>query len=305
MKAIIPVAGYGTRLKPHTDKYQKTLLPVAGRPTIDFIVEPILSAGISDITFIVGHFKEQVIDYVKKFNGNFSFVEQKKRLGLGHAILTGLSDSEEPVLVQLGDTIFKVDLNDFCSSNSNVIGVYEVDDPSRFGIVETKGKKIINFFEKHPDPPSNLAISGLYYISSQKVLKTAIERLITDNIRTNNEYQITDALQIMMQNGENFITYDNTGNIYDVGVPETFLYSNRKLLISKHDDFSSSKIIEPVHIGKNCKIEHSIIGPYVTIMDNCYVNNSKIEDSIILENSSIHDQRIVGKIAAKDGSEAC
>jgi len=304
LKAIIPVAGYGTRLKPHTDRYQKTLLPVAGKPTIDFIVEPLLNAGISDITFIVGHFKEQVIDYVQKFNGNFTFVEQKERLGLGHAILTGLSDSEEPVLVQLGDTIFDVDLEEFCSLESNVIGVYEVDNPSRFGIVEIEGQKIINFYEKHPDPPSNLAISGLYFFKNQNVLKTAIERLISENIKTNNEYQITDALQLMLKDSQPFIKYD-TPNIFDVGVPETFLYSNRKLLVSNHDEFPTSKIIEPVHIGSNCHVEDSIIGPYVTIMDNCSINDSKIEDSIILENSSINDQRIVGKIAAKDGSEVC
>ena len=304
MKAIIPVAGYGTRLKPHTDRYQKTLLPVAGKPTIDFIVEPLLNVGITDITFIVGHFKEQVIHYVEKFDGNFKFVEQKERLGLGHAILTGLSDDYTPTLVQLGDTIFDVDLNEFCLSDSNVIGVYDVDDPTRFGIVETENENIINFFEKHPKPPSNLAISGLYYFNNQKILKIAIERLISENIKTNNEYQITDALQLMLRDGESFIKY-NTPEIFDVGVPETFLYSNRKLLRSKHDEYPTSKIIEPVHIGKNCTVENSIIGPFVTIMDNCSINDSKIEDSIILEESSIRDQRILGKIAAKDGSEAC
>ena len=305
MKAIIPVAGYGTRLKPHTDRFQKTLLPVAGKPAIDFIVEPLLEAGISEITFIVGHLKDQVVEHLKKYEGDFTYVEQKERLGLGHAILTGLSDADTPALVQLGDTIFNVDLIEFCSSDSNVIGVYEVDDPSRFGIVETENERITNFYEKHPSPPSNLAISGLYYINNQKVLKSAFEMLISERIQTNDEYQITDALQLMLKDGIPFIRFD-TPNIFDVGVPETFLMSNRKLLTMSHyGEFPSSKIIEPVHIGKNCKVENSIIGPYVTIMDNCTINDSKIEDSIILENSSIRDQRIIGKIAAKDGSESC
>ncbi len=108
----------------------------------------------------------------------------------------------------------------------------------------------------------------------------------------------------MLKDDEPFIKYD-TPKIFDVGVPETFLYSNRKLLKPEHDEYPTSKIIEPVHIGKNCKVENSIIGPYVTIMDNCTINDSKIEDSIILKESSISDQRIVGKIAAKDGSESC
>lgn len=304
MKAIIPVAGYGTRLKPHTERYQKTLLPLAGKPALDFILEPLFDSGIDELVFIVGHLKEQVIDHVKKYDCKFSFIEQKNRLGLGHAVLTGLKITDEPVLVQLGDTIFDVDYNKFCSSSNNVIGVDEVDDPSRFGVVELKDGKVVNFFEKHPNPPSNLAISGLYYFNNEGKLKSAIEELIKRNIKTNNEYQITDALQLMVKQGENFSVFP-TPNYYDVGVPEAILYSNRKLLSSNHQDFPSSKIIEPVFIGDNCEIDNSIIGPYVTIMNNCNIYNSKIEDSIILEDSNITDMQILGKIAAKDGSEAC
>ena len=304
MKAIIPVAGYGTRLMPHTERYQKTLLPIAGKPALDFILEPLFNSGINEIVFIVGHLKEQVIDHMKKYDGIFSFIEQKERLGLGHAVLTGLENTDEPVLVQLGDTIFNVDYGEFCSSTDNVIGVIEVDDPSRFGVVELKDGKVINFYEKHPNPPSNLAISGLYYFNNEGKLKSAIEELIKLDIRTNNEYQITDALQIMVKQGEDFSVFP-TPNYYDVGVPEAILYSNRKLLISNHKDFSSSKIIEPVFIGDNCQIENSIIGPYVTIMNDCTFINSKIEDSIILENSHISDKQIIGKIAAKDGNNTC
>ncbi len=304
MKAIIPVAGYGTRLKPHTDRYQKTLLPLAGKPALDLILTPLFDAGITDITFIVGHLKEQVIEHMKKYDGKFLFVEQKERLGLGHAVLTGLDNTNEPVLVQLGDTIFDIDYFEFMDSKVNIIGVDEVDDPSRFGIVELKNEKVINFYEKHPNPPSNLAISGLYYFTNEGKLKTAIDELIKRDIRTNNEYQITDALQIMVKQGEDFSVFQ-TPNYYDVGVPEAILYSNRKLITSNHEEFPSSKIIEPVFIGDNCKIDESIIGPYVTIMDNCNIYNSKIEDSIILKNSNISDKQIISKIAAKDGSDIC
>jgi len=304
LKAIIPVAGYGTRLLPHTERYQKTLLPIAGKPALDFILEPLFDAGIKNITFIVGHLKEQVIDHIKKFDGNFSFVEQIERLGLGHAVLTGLGNTDEPVLVQLGDTIFDIDYFKFMNSKVNNIGVDEVDDPSRFGIVEVNNDKIINFYEKHPNPPSNLAISGLYYFSHEKKLKSAIKELIQRDIKTNNEYQITDALQIMVKRGEDFGVFP-TPNYYDVGVPESFLSSNRKLLVTDHKVFPSSKIIEPVFIGDNCNIDNSIIGPYVTIMKDCNIINSKIEDSIILKDSNIVDKQIIGKIAATDGNEYC
>jgi glucose-1-phosphate thymidylyltransferase len=304
LKAIIPVAGYGTRLMPHTKRYQKTLLPIAGKPALDFILEPLFNSGINEIVFIVGHLKEQVIDHMKKYDGIFSFIEQKERLGLGHAVLTGLENTDEPILVQLGDTIFKLDYNEFCSSADNVIGIFRVDDPSRFGIVELKNDKVINFYEKHPKPPSNLAISGLYHFTNEGKLKSAIEELIKSDIKTNNEYQITDALQIMVKQGEDFGVFP-TPNYYDVGVPEAILYSNRKLLISNHKEYPTSKITEPVFIGENCKVDNSIIGPYVTIMDNCDISASKIEDSIILENSNITDKQIIGKIAAKDGTEIC
>ncbi len=304
MKAIIPVAGYGTRLKPHTEHYQKTLLPIAGKPALDFILEPLFDSGINELVFIVGHLKEQVIDHMKKYEGKFSFIEQRKRLGLGHAVLTGLKNTNKPVLVQLGDTIFNLDYNEFCSSTENIIGVDEVDDPSRFGVVELKDSKVVKFYEKHPNPPSNLAISGLYYFNNEGKIKSAIEELVKRDIKTNNEYQITDAMQLMVKQGENFSIFP-TPNYYDVGVPEAILYSNRKLLSSNHQDFPSSKIIEPVFIGDNCRIDNSIIGPYVTIMNNCNIYNSKIEDSIVLEDSNIADKQIINKIAAKDGSEAC
>jgi len=289
---------------PHTERYQKTLLPIAGKPALDFILEPLFNSGINEIVFIVGHLKEQVIDHMKKYDGKFSFIEQKERLGLGHAVLTGLANTNEPVLVQLGDTIFKLNYDEFCSSSENVIGVIEVDDPSRFGVVELKDGKVLNFYEKHPNPPSNLAISGLYYFTNEGQLKSAIEKLIKNEIKTNNEYQITDALQIMVKRGENFGVFP-TPNYFDIGVPEAILYSNRKLLISNHKKFTLSKFNEPVFIGENCVIENSIIGPYVTIMNDCIVKNSKIEDSIILENSKIINHQIINKIAANDGNDFC
>ncbi|NOZ04329.1 MAG: NTP transferase domain-containing protein [FCB group bacterium] len=304
MKAILPVAGYGTRLRPHTDKIQKTLLPIAGKATLDHIVEPLLDSGVSEITFIIGHLGDQVVSHMKKHTGRFVYIEQKERLGLGHAVLQGLADKDEPVLVQLGDTIFDINLDDMRAPDRNIIAVGEVDDPSRFGIVELEGKRITRFHEKVKNPPSNLAITGLYYFYSQRKLKRAIEQLIARDIRTKGEYQITDAFSIMLEQGELFEAY-LMDEWYDTGVPETYLETNRKLLKPDHDEYPGTLINEPVHIGKGCTIERSVIGPFVTVMDNCTLIDCNISDSIILEGAALEGQKFSHRIVAGDGSEYC
>jgi glucose-1-phosphate thymidylyltransferase len=304
MKVIIPVAGYGTRLKPHTDKIQKTILPVAGKPVLDHILAPLFEHKIRHITFIVGHLKSQVADHMKKYRGYFSYVEQTERLGLGHAILQGLQDTEDPVLVQLGDAIFNVDYSDLCSRQTNHIAVEEVDDPSRFGIVEVVDGKIVGFYEKDPDPPGNLAISGLYFFINESQLKDALEYLIDNDIKTKNEYQLTDALQLMLNQGSLFKSYPSN-NYIDVGVPEDFLKANRILLEPHHGLLSGVKITDPVFIGEGCNIKNSSIGPYVSIMNNCKIENCQIIDSIVLDGAQLKDQKVKRKIIGGDGSEYC
>jgi glucose-1-phosphate thymidylyltransferase len=304
MKAILPVAGYGTRLRPHTNKIQKTLLPVAGKPALDFIIEPLFAQGIRDITFIIGHLGEQIVEYMQRYDGNFTFVEQTEQLGLGHAVLQGLEDSDEPVIVQLGDTIFDVDLQRLTATTANRIAVGEVADPSRFGIVELNGVRIIRFHEKPADPPTNLAIAGLYYFPRQKVLKRAIERLIERDIRTKQEYQITDAFSLMLADGEPFEAF-LVEKWYDAGVPETYLETNRALLQPDHGNYPGVTIIEPVHIGADCVIRDSTIGPYVTIMDRCVIRHCHIRDSIVLAGSHLQELDLSHCIVGGDGSERC
>ena len=304
MKALIPVAGLGTRLLPHTNHYQKTLLPVAGKPVIDHIVPPILAAGIEEITFVIGHLGQQVIDHMQSYAGRFNFVIQEEKMGLGHAILQGLNDEDTPVLVQLGDTIFHIDLATMIQSEVNQIAVGKVADPSRFGIVEVDHDRIVRFHEKVANPPSDLAITGLYYFTSQKKLKAAIERLMAKDLRTQGEYQVTDAMEMMVSAGEPFrpVIIDTW---YDVGVPETFLETNRLLLKPHHKAYRGVVFYEPVYIAPGCRVKASSIGPYVTIMDHCDIQNCTIKDSIVLKNSTLIDQRIEGRIVGEDGSQWC
>ncbi|MFQ6604831.1 MAG: sugar phosphate nucleotidyltransferase [Fidelibacterota bacterium] len=304
MKAVIPVAGYGTRLLPHTRIYNKALLPVAGKAALDFILEPMLNSGFADITFIVGHLGDQIREHMKTHSGSFRFIEQKERLGLGHAVLQGLGDSHEPVLVQLGDTIFPLDYQQFTDRDTNCIVVGEVDDPRRFGTINTDGKTISGFYEKDPHPPTNLAIAGLYYFADESLLKHGLETLIAREIKTGGEYQLTDAMALMLGAGQHF-EYRKVDRWYDVGVPDSYIRVNRALLTSNHGEYPGTTIREPVHVGNNCRIEDSTIGPYVTIMDNCTINNCKLIDCIVLTDSQLTNKEYQEKIIGKDGSDIC
>ncbi len=304
MKVIIPVAGYGTRLKPHTDFVQKTLLPVAGKPGLDHILDRLTRNGIREVTLIIGHLGDQVVDHCRRRPEQFTFVEQKEKLGLGHAILQGLEPVPEPVLVHLGDTIFDLDFSRFAQGKVNRIAVGEVEDPSRFGIVELEGSRIIRFHEKVPNPPSNLAISGLYYFPDQNRLRQALLDLMEADRRTKGEYQLTDAMEGMLKDHQPFEA-TILREWHDVGVPETFLAANRELLVSNHGNYPGSKLVEPVHIGTGSSIKSSVIGPFVTIMEDCRIENCEIEDAIILKGAKLKDLKINGNIVGGDGTQVC
>ena len=288
MKVILPVAGYGTRLKPHTDHTQKALLPVAGKPVLDHIIDNLADHGIDRITFIIGHLGDQIIQHMEKYSGDFTYVNQTERLGLGHAVLQGLEDRDEPVLVHLGDAVYRFPFSELTDLQTNGIVVLPVDDPSRFGVIEIEENRITGFHEKVADPPTNLAIIGLYYFPKEARLKQAIEYLIENDIRTKGEYQITDAMEVMLNWGDQFVALQNA-EWFDAGVPATYLETNRVLLESNHDSIPGVEFREPVFVGNDCLIENSIIGPNVTIMPGSIIKNSEIENSIVLDNSNLNE----------------
>lgn len=304
MKVIIPVAGYGTRLRPHTHTMQKTLIPVAGKPALDHIIDPLIENGLENIVLIIGHLGHQVRDHLTAHRGQFDFVEQTERLGLGHAVLQGLENSNEPVLVQLGDAIFDVDYPAFLDTKHNRVAVMEVEDPRRFGVVEHTENRVIQFHEKVENPPSNLALAGLYYFSRESALKSALEILVQEGIKTKGEYQLTDAMELMLKDGAPF-DYFKIKGWYDVGVPQTVLETNRILLTSKYGEYPGTIIHDPVHIGENCQIKQSEVGPNVTIMDHCSVENCRIENSVILPGATLNNLTIHSRIVGGDGSQQC
>lgn len=288
MKVIIPVAGLGTRLLPHTKIRQKCLLPVAGKPVLDHIIEPLLAQEFNEIVLVTGHLEDQLKEYVNKFDAEFTFARQEKALGLGHAIFQGLKEEEDPVLIQLGDVIYDLDFFGFCSSGEHRIALDKVQDPERFGIVEVGDGTIKRVHEKPENPPTDLAIVGLYYLESQKPLWQAIKHLMDRNITTKGEIQLADAFQIMIESGE-IIGFERVYNWFDCGVPETFLSTNRTLLSPSGMGFEGSRIIEPVSIGEKCNIVNSTVGPYVTLMSGSQIIDSEVSDAIVLWNGRVEN----------------
>ena len=304
MRAIIPVAGFGTRLKPHTLTHPKVLLNVGGKPIISHIVEKLLEENINEATFIVGYLGEKIHDYISTTFPELKadYVEQKELLGLGHAIYQAARTfGDEEIVIILGDTVFDVDLGQITKLSNSALGVKVVDDPRRFGVVELENGFITKLIEKPQNPTTNLALVGLYYIKNSTLLARSLEELFAKDIRTNNEFQLTDALQIMIENGEKISTFPVEG-WYDCGKPETLLSTNQFILSQngKNKAINSVVIVEPVYISPTARIKNSVIGPYVSIGDNCDVVESVIKNSIINKNSQVERMVLVDSIIGAD-----
>jgi glucose-1-phosphate thymidylyltransferase len=311
MRAIIPVAGVGSRLRPHTFSRPKVLLNVAGKPILAHILDKIQDEGITSATIIVGYMGDMVEEYVRTNYADMdvTFVTQDDPMGLGHSIYLARQtfENNEPLLIILGDTIFDVDLRNVFKSQSTSIGVKSVEDPKRFGVVELNNNFITRLVEKPEHPSSNLAIVGIYYIRNTDLLRSCLENLITNDVRTRGEYQLTDALQMMISQGEKMNVFHVDG-WFDCGKPETLLSTNRYLL-DKHGltrKIPESVIIPPVYISPTAEITQSVIGPYATISDGTVIRHSIIRNSIIDEKAqvskSLLDNSIVGSNAVIKGS---
>ena len=289
MKAIIPVAGHGTRLEPHTLFIQKCLLPVAGKPVLEHIIDKLIKINVEEITLIIGHLGEQVREFCKRIDKvKFSFVEQKKRLGLGHAIYMGLEKNEEPVLIVLGDAILELDYEKIISSQSSSIGVARVEDPERFGIAEMLGDRIVKVVEKPINPSSNLALIGIYYISSQNALIHGLEYIIKNEIRTNDEYQLTDAFTVMIKDDHCFNAFE-IDNCLDCGVPET-LFSTNRILLNR----GINNALHPTALVENSKLE------FCTISQGCTIINSQLSNVIMLPGSKVMNQNLENQMIGID-----
>ena len=300
MKAVIPAAGIGTRLRPHTLNKPKALLPVAGKPILAHIMDDLTEAGIDGFVLIVGYHGDEVRQWFTRERPDLdiTFVEQTERLGLGHAIWTAREAlGDDPFFCILGDTILKADYSSLLASSNSMIAVREVEDPRRFGVVEMDGDSVKRFVEKPDNPPSNLAIVGAYLFRDGGALWRSLDRIVTEDIRTRGEYQLTDALQMMVEEGIPFNTVEVT-DWYDCGKKETWLQTNRILLERNGEQGNGEGIVNPCSIAPDAVVTGSTIGPNVSVGPGTVIENCQISDSVIGSGSRLVqcrlDQSLVG-----------
>ncbi len=297
MKAIIPVAGAGTKLRPHSYTQPKALIPLAGKTVLSIIIDQLREAGVTEFIFIVGYLGDKIRDYVKTKHPDITthYVQQTDRQGVGHAIrLTRNIVNHDEVFVVLGDTICEYDIQEVVNSPCSMIGVRKVDDPRDFGVAEIEEDGYISrVVEKPQIPKSNMALVGVYKLKETEQMFQCLENNIRQGLRSHGEYSLTDALECMIQMGAKFKSF-KVENWFDCGRKETLLESNATLLkkfAAKTDagQFENTVIIAPVSIGANCVIKNSIIGPNVSIGENTVIDYSIVKDSIIGSFSNLFD----------------
>jgi glucose-1-phosphate thymidylyltransferase len=279
---------------------------VAGKPIIEHIVDELLSAGVDYITFVIGYLGTQIREHIltryKNSKAVFDFVEQTEQKGLAHAIQTAKSTllPDEPVIIVLGDTIFHVDFKKIVSSPESVLCVKQVEDARRFGVVEAKDGFAVRAVEKPEIPPSRLALVGLYKVRHSGDLFKAIDELFEKDIRTRGEFQLTDALDLMIRNGERMRVIE-IDDWFDCGTADSVLATNRILLEKKSIGQAPADclnlIIPPVHLDPTSQCENCVLGPYVTIgpgarLRNCVLKNTIVNSRAVVENLAAEDSLI-------------
>jgi len=309
MKIIVPMAGRGSRLRPHTLTIPKPLMPVAGKPIVQRLVEDIARVSnekVDEIAFIIGDFgdetEKQLIEIAENLGAKGSVYHQEEALGTAHAILCAKNSLKGNVVVAFADTLFKADFK-LNTEDDGIIWVNQIDNPSAFGVVKLDEEgTITDFVEKPKEFVSDLAIIGIYYFKDGENLCGELQYLIDNDIRENGEYQITNALENMKQKGAKF----KTGKVnawMDCGNKNVTVETNQRVLTFEGKNIiegtytsENSVIIEPCFIGDNVVIKNSIIGPHVSIGNNTLIENSVIENTIIQNESKIGNANLTNSM---------
>ncbi|PQJ10566.1 glucose-1-phosphate thymidylyltransferase [Flavipsychrobacter stenotrophus] len=311
MKAIIPVAGAGTKLRPLTYTQPKALIPIAGKTILGVIVDQLIDAGVTEFVFVIGYLGEKIQRYIDKRYPHLkhTFVTQNDRRGTGHAIwLTRDAVGDDEVMIVLGDTVCDYNVKEVLNSPVSQIGVRKVDDPRRFGVAELNDKdNVIRMVEKPLIPKSNMAMVGIYYIKETAAMYEALNRHLNDAADENGEYHLTSALQHMQEDGIVLHAF-RVNNWFDCGKKETLLSTNAILLKQMEDEqrtrkletYNNTVVIHPVNIAEGCDIRNSIIGPNVTIGENTKIESSIVKDSIIGSFAELHHVVLNSSIIGSD-----
>ncbi len=310
MKIIIPVAGRGTRLRPHTYTTPKPLLLVGGKPMLGHILDKLVELNyktpIDEIILITGDMQEQIETYVTQhYDFSFSFVKQERLLGDGHAVHLAHEhiNENDSLMIIFSDTLFEADLSVVDETDADgIIWTKTVENPERFGVVvKDKNQYITQIVEKPDTPLSYEAIVGIYYLKDGKSYMNTLQEIIDNDLKSKNEYRNAGALARMIEQKKR-LTTEEVDVWADCGTKEALLETNRWLLKTKGSKTVSvedSIIIEPVHIEEGVKITHSVIGPYVTIAKGTAIDHSIIENSIINESSTLLNIHLKNSLVGK------
>jgi glucose-1-phosphate thymidylyltransferase len=296
MQVIVPLAGKGTRLRPHTHLIPKPMLKVAGRPVMDWVMDRLDGLDVSEMIYITGHLKEQVEAYSRKrypYPGRY--IEQKVQDGTAGAVNLARPFVKEPVLIVFVDTVFEADLGLINRTKADgIIWAKEVEDYQRFGVVVTdKDGYMTKIVEKPSTPISKLANIGLYYIRDVEALWRGIDHVL-QSPTNKGEYYLTDAFQHMIEHGRKILTAE-VGGWYDCGKLDTLLETNEILLrqgSARRRDFPGVTIHDPVLIQDDVVVEHSVIGPNVTLEAGTRVSGSTLAHVIVGQKSVIRDSQL-------------
>lgn len=301
MKAIIPAAGLGARLRPHTLTRPKVLLHVAGKPILAHILDELVAVGIRRVILVVGHMGEQVRGWVREhYDLDLSFVEQTELLGNGHAVYAARDHlADEPVLILFGDTIVRAHLPDLIARRESTAAVKPVDDPRRFGVAEVDGQGYVTRLVEKPEAPtSHLALAGLYLIRHPSLLRASLERLVGENRQARGEFWLADALQLMLDAGERMRTFPIT-HWYDCGTVEALLQANRDLLTLDAPTvpwLADAVVIPPAAISPEARITRAVVGPYVSVGAGAWISGSVVRDAIVHPGATIEDALVSGSV---------
>lgn len=319
MKIIIPMAGAGKRMRPHTLTTPKPLIPVAGKPIVQWLVEDITKVckeKVTEIAFVIGHFgkeaEQNLLKIAESEGAKGKIYYQDEALGTAHAILCAKESLSGKVVIAFADTLFRADFT-MDEDKDGVIWVSKIEDPRAFGVVKLNKDNIItDFVEKPQTFVSDLAIIGIYYVKDGNNLCKELEYLVDNNIKEKGEYQLTNALENMKSKGMKFVP-GKVDEWLDCGNKDATVYTNKRVLeihqntkmISSTLKKSNSEIIEPCFIGDDVVITGSVIGPHVSIGSKTIIENSVIKNSIIQSNSKVRnavmDNSMIGNFVEYNG----
>ena len=304
MNIILPTAGLGTRLRPHTFSKPKPLVSVAGKPVLGHILDRLQGLALDKVVFIVGYLGEQIERYVRaEYDLPVEFVVQQELKGQAHAVQLAKGLVTGPTLILFVDTLVEADLQKLETMDADgVLFVKEVDDPRRFGVVQLQNGRVKRLIEKPDSMDNKLAVVGLYYLRDIDELFAAIDELIERDIQTKGEFYLADALQVMIDRGAAMVA-EQVEVWEDCGKPETVLQTNRYLLdqgVTHVVPAQNSVIVPPVYINDGVTVENCVIGPYVSIGSDSVIRNSIIRDSIVNSGAEIDGATLEGSLIGDD-----